>query len=319
MIRPADIERRTVAACDYDLDATLASGQAFRWRHGAGGWEGVIGTAWVRLRKVPEGIEIEGLAGRVPWPEISHYLQADLNLRAVLDSFPVERQMQDAVENCRGLRLLRQNPWECLASFILSSSKQIVQIAQIIDLLCSRFGRPVPTPEGVPGWNAFPDAASLARLDERELRDCKMGFRAPYLRETAAMIEEGLVDLERLRGLTVEQARSELMQLPGVGRKVADCVLLFAYGFQRAFPVDVWIARGLQQLYFPNRRKPLAALLRFSESHFGVNAGYAQQYLFHFLRTRAQRARRYSKPDDFPGRRAQTRRDPIGSLEVLNP
>jgi N-glycosylase/DNA lyase len=113
-----------------------------------------------------------------------------------------------------------------------------------------------------------------------------MGFRAPYLLETARAVAEGKIELERLRKLPVEIARGELMNFPGVGRKIADCVLLFAYGFQSAFPVDVWVIKALQKLYFPRRRAAAKRLRHFSETHFGANAGYAQQYLFHYMRTK---------------------------------
>ena len=191
-----------------------------------------------------------------------------------------------AVNSCRGLRLLRQDPWECLASFILSSTKQIVQIRQIVSVLCERFGEPLPAaPQYAPAF-AFPSPARIARATEAELRACKMGFRAPYLLETARSVTEGSIDLERLRGLPVEIAREELVKLPGVGRKIADCVLLFAYGYQSAFPVDVWVIKALQKLYFPRRRASDKRLRHFSETHFGPNAGYAQQYLFHYMRTK---------------------------------
>ena len=115
-----------------------------------------------------------------------------------------------------------------------------------------------------------------------------MGFRAPNLREAAQMIAEGTVNLDRLSALPVGEARDELMRLPGVGRKIADCVLLFAYGFQDAFPVDVWVMKALRRLYFPRRRASLKRLHTFAASHFGPYAGYAQQYLFHYARLHAK-------------------------------
>jgi len=191
-----------------------------------------------------------------------------------------------AVNACRGLRLLRQDPWECLASFILSSTKQIVQIRQIVSLLCERLGEPIPAAAEYAPAFGFPSPARIARATEAELRACKMGFRAPYLLESARHVVEDRIDLERLRHLPVEIARAELIKLPGVGRKIADCVLLFAYGFQSAFPVDVWVMKALQKLYFPRRRAKAKRLRHFSETHFGPNAGYAQQYLFHYMRTK---------------------------------
>ncbi len=117
-----------------------------------------------------------------------------------------------------------------------------------------------------------------------DLRNCKMGFRAPNLWWTAQHIAEGKLDLKRLGQLPYSEAREELMHLRGVGEKIADCVLLFAYGFDAAFPVDVWVERALQTLYFPRRRVSEKKLLAFAATHFGPHAGYAQQYLFHFMR-----------------------------------
>ena len=197
--------------------------------------------------------------------------------------------MKAAVEACRGLRLLRQDPWECLASFILSSTKQIVQIQQIIRLLCARYGSPLDPSAVHPHDAAFPTAAQIAGATEDGLRGCKMGFRAPYLLATARRVADGAVDLEALRGMTMEEAEARLLELPGVGEKIAQCVLLFAYDFPRAFPVDVWVRRAVVELYFPRRGPSPARLRRFIATHFGPHAGYAQQYLFHYMRTQTAR------------------------------
>jgi N-glycosylase/DNA lyase len=275
---------RTFAARDYNLAATLTSGQAFRWQQQDRWWAGVVGNRWVRLRSEPGSITAETAGPVADWDWLRHYLQLCVDLGEVLHAFPDDEPMRAAVAACRGLRLLRQDPWECLASFILSSTKQIVQIRQITTLLCERYGEPVSV---LSGWSpafTFPSPARLARATEAELRECKMGFRAPYLRATAEMIAGGLFEPGRLQALSVEVARAELMKLPGVGRKIADCVLLFAYGYQSAFPLDVWVMKALRQLYFPHRRVTLRRLHQFAATHFGPSAGYAQQYLFHYMR-----------------------------------
>jgi N-glycosylase/DNA lyase len=307
---------------DYDLAATLDSGQVFRWQRSADGssasfnsWTGVIGKNWIRLTQMRDGIRAETAAPVADWRWLRDFLQTETNLAAVLKTFPDDEPMQRAVAACLGLRVLRQDPWECLASFILSSTKQIVQIRQIIALLCERFGDPLSCPADA--WErrrlagpqhhnelvrlpagrqrsqsdnhlffSFPTAASLAAATEAELRACKMGFRAPHLLAAARQITEGKLDLERLRQLSLAEAREELMQLRGVGGKIADCVLLFAYGFDSAFPVDVWIERALRQLYFHRRRVTEKKLRHFAATHFGPHAGYAQQYLFHYMRTK---------------------------------
>jgi N-glycosylase/DNA lyase len=289
---PAPVRQHFFPVSDYDLAATLASGQAFRWRERDGWWEGVVAGRWVHLRQTSEGILAETTADEMvqnqEWKWLAHYLQTEVDLPAVLASFPDDEPMRAATAYCRGLRLLRQDPWECLASFILSSTKQIVQIQQIVALLCERFGEALPVPSGHEPVFSFPSAQRLAACAEADLRDCKMGFRAPNLLRTAQMISAGEVNLAQLHTLSVEQAREELLKFPGVGNKIANCVLLFAYGFQQAFPVDVWVMKALRELYFPKRRVNPKRLERFVTTHFGVNAGYAQQYLFHYMRTRPE-------------------------------
>ncbi len=282
---------------DYDLSATLASGQAFRWRQTAAGWEGIIGNRWVRLRSVPEGILAAVAEPVADWTWLRKYLQTEMDLAAVVASFPADEPMRASVAACRGLRLLRQEPWECLASFILSTSKQIVQIQQIVALVCQRYGTAIAVrPESEPGWS-FPHFSRLAAMSEAELRACKMGFRAPNLLATARMLDRNEVDLNSLYFQGIENAREQLLRLPGVGHKVANCVLLFAYGFQEAFPVDVWVRKALRELYFPRRRPSIGRLQRFVATHFGPNAGYAQQYLFHYMRLQG-RANRSTREQD---------------------
>jgi N-glycosylase/DNA lyase len=305
---------------DYDLAATLDSGQSFRWHPCNDSWIGVIGQRWVRLTQRRDGIRAETAGLAADWQWLREYLQTETDLDAVLKTFPDDAPMRDAVAACRGLRVLRQDPWECLASFILSSTKQIVQIRQIVALLCERFGEPIipvqvgravpcPPPDEVstliqqPSHGAhgvtrptrlvaegeiysFPTAERLAITTEAELRACKMGFRAPHLLAAARQVAVGQFDLERLRHLPQAEAREELMKLRGVGGKIADCVLLFAYGFDSAFPVDVWVERALRELYFPHRRVSDKRLRHFATTHFGPHAGYAQQYLFHYMRTK---------------------------------
>ena len=289
---------------DYDLAATLDSGQVFRWQRSADGssassnsWLGVIGNHRVRLTQTHDGIFAESTAPVEDWSWLRDFLQTETDLASVLKTFPDDEPMRAAVAACRGLRVLRQEPWECLASFILSSTKQIVQIRQIISVLCERFGEqlnlcsvePVARSNSATGRTlqfSFPSPDKIADLTEANLRACKMGFRAPHLLAAAKQITDGKLDLENIRKLPLTEARLELMKLRGVGGKIADCVLLFAYGFDSAFPVDVWVERALRQLYFPHRRPTEKRLRHFAATHFGPHAGYAQQYLFHYMRTK---------------------------------
>ena len=271
---------------DYDLDATMTSGQVFAWENLENGWVGVVDGNWARLQAFAGGIRAVTASPQRDWTWLKHFLQTEVNLRELQATFPVDDpHLNTAVTTCHGLRLLRQPPWECLASFILSSTKQIVQIRQIVRLLRSRHGSLVPIPAGHAPAFAFPSPEQIALLSEKELRDCKMGFRAKYLLTAARRIVAGELELENIRQLSLAAARDELMKLPGVGEKIADCVLLFAYGFPAAFPIDVWVARALSQFYFKGRSTRPEQLRRFATRHFGPNAGYAQQYLFHHVRT----------------------------------
>ena len=270
----------------YDLAATLDSGQAFRWQRHGEVWSGVIGQHQVRLQATDTGLHAQTATPVTDWRWLTHYLQTDVDLPAIIKTFPADASMQNALAACPGLRLLRQEPWECLASFILSATKQIVQLRAIIALLSERHGTPLEPFGGDAPAHAFPTPAQLARLSEAELRACKMGFRAPNLLAAARKIDQGQLDLSRLSHMSLPEARAELIQLRGVGAKIADCVLLFAGGFNAAFPVDVWIKRALQDLYFPRRRPSEKRLQHFAATHFGPHGGYAQQYLFHYMRTK---------------------------------
>ena len=163
---------------------------------------------------------------------------------------------------------MRQEPWETLASFIASSTKQIVQIRQIVELLAQRFGEPI---DGT--HFAFPSASAVTRATLPELLACKLGFRAKYLLAAARSVDAGRLDLGSLPGMERHRAEEELMKLNGVGEKIANCVLLFSSGHDEAFPVDVWMKRALRRV----RR----------QVNFGPYAGWAQQYLFHAERQSA--------------------------------
>lgn len=269
---------------DYDLSATLNSGQTFRWTLVGEGWEGVVDGRFVRLSGDLSGITAETVEPVGPWDWLADYLQVQVDYAAVVAALPRDAVFQAARAYCHGLRLLRQAPWECLASFILSSTKQIGQISRVIEALCEQYGEPVRMPPGRKQRHSFPTADRLAPCSERELRGCGMGFRAPYLQAAARAVSAGQLDLESIRRLDLPSARRVLTGLKGVGPKIADCVLLFAYGFDGAFPVDVWVHKALQRYFFADRPMTPRQRLHFSQTHFGPMAGYAQQYLFHYIR-----------------------------------
>jgi len=293
----------TINVSDFSLATTLECGQAFRWQRHADGWfVGVVGKEIWRLRQEnhvvewnvvsaishqPSTISIASPIDRQP-SSIIHYLSLDVSLPKIFATFPADPLLHQAAREHHGLRVIRQQPWECLASFIASSSKQIVQIRQIVRLLAQRFGEPIDADH-----HAFPSVSAIARASHQQLWDCKLGFRAKNLLAAARMIDSGQLDLHALRTMEYDRALEELIKLPGVGEKIANCVLLFACGFDHAFPIDVWIERALRRIYFPGKKRVTARELRqFARSHFGPYAGWAQQYLFYNERSIVGRASR---------------------------
>jgi len=191
--------------------------------------------------------------------------------------------MNAARDFCRGLRIIRQPKWECLATFICSSMKQVAHIRQISAALRTRFGERREIGNHV--VYTFPHAQHIAHASKTGLRECKLGYRAKNLCATAQLVSSGECTLEAWSALSDAELRERLCALPGVGAKIANCVMLFAYERLRAFPIDVWIERVLRQHYLPRRKKMTAQQLwEFSESYFGEHGGYAQQYLFHHAR-----------------------------------
>lgn len=272
-----------ISAPLFDLRETLESGQVFHWTQVNGGYRGLIGNMPVEIRQEGERLWVTPGTGA----QVAHYFALDHDLKAIYASFPAaDPLLARAVAACRGLRIIRQPLWECLATFITSAMKQVAHIRQISLALRARFGEPIP---GGP-LAAYPPPERLARASESELRACGLGFRAPNLRATARLIAAGEVDLEALRGLGDAQALATLCGLPGVGPKIANCALLFGYGRLGAFPIDVWIGRVLLNHYFKRRRRPTPAQLQaFAARTFGPYGGYAQQYLFHCARKDARR------------------------------
>ena len=270
-----------VPAPDFSLQATLASGQSFRWHSHDQWFYGVVGTVALKVRQ--EGDRLQGIASDPAFtPErLARYFALDLNLGDILSSIDVDIPIHQAITRYRGLRVLRQESWETLASFILASFNNIVRIEGMIERLCQAYGEPVSL-NGFRSF-AFPAAERIASASERRLRGLGLGYRAPYLRQTARLVAEGRLRFDHLRRVDYAEAKRALLACDGVGDKVADCVALFGFEKYVAFPIDVWIERAMRY-YFRHRRMTRARLHAYAQHHFGPYCGYAQQYLYHHAR-----------------------------------
>lgn len=199
-----------------------------------------------------------------------------------------DEYMRQAISFGKGIRILRQDPWEMLISFIISQNKAIPHIKQCIRNITERFGQALgeeDKDEHV--YYSFPTPEQLSRATEEELRECKVGFRAPYIMDACQKIYSGEIVLNDIYRMPTLEAKKELMKIKGVGPKIADCILLFAFGKSEVFPTDVWIKRVIEGIYFEGKEIKLEEIQQFAKDYFGELAGYAQQYLFFYGRENA--------------------------------
>ena len=296
-----------IPAPDFDLEKTLDSGQVFHWEKVGKGFVGTIGDLPVCIEQPANvltarnsGRKLDNLNPSSLRRLVTNYFALDHPLADICASFPNDPIMNEARDFCRGLRIVRQPKWECLATFICSSMKQVAHIRQISLALRRRFGDRRTVGDHVA--HTFPLAQRLASATENDLRECALGYRARNLLMTARLVSSGKADMEAWSALPDPDLRAKLCALPGVGMKVANCVMLFAYERLRAFPIDVWIERVLKQQYFPRKKNITELRLReFSETYFGDHGGYAQQYLFHHARMASRRSRMAKNSDDGGG------------------
>lgn len=253
----------------FSLSDTLDCGQAFRWKENEGGaFEGVAFGKYKKIRQEENKLifydtdisEFEEI-----WKD---YFDLNRDYSHIKEVISKNENLKKACEFAGGIRVLRQDPWECLCSFIISQNNNIPRIKGIIERLCEGFGKRLEN-----GYYTFPTAEKIASLSLEDLAPLRSGFRAKYILDAAKKVASGEINLEKISKMKSDQARAELVKIYGVGEKVADCVLLFGMGHVEVLPKDVWIKRVLANLFD-------GALPDFAEPY----AGIAQQYLFHFAR-----------------------------------
>lgn len=255
---------------DLDLEQTLDCGQSFRWsQQEDGSFKGIAYRKCVTVKLLGEDLYIYN-ATKADFDNIWYdYFDFALDYGKIREDISkIHPVLREAATYAPGIRILRQEPYEALCTFIISQNNNIKRIKGIVQRLCESFGDEIAE-----GEFAFPTAEKMAALSPDDLAPLRAGFRNRYLIDAAKKVAGGEVDLQKCRSLDYEEARKELMKITGVGIKVADCTLLFGLHRVEAFPVDVWMKRAMAKL-FPD----------LTPSDFGEYAGIAQQYIFHYSR-----------------------------------
>jgi N-glycosylase/DNA lyase len=292
------LDRSTVP---FSLEHTLDCGQLFRWKKLGDWWYGVVADRVIKIKQSGKRLMFQVFPETQNQGFIEDYLRLDDDLPSIMSEISKDEHMRKAINLFCGLRIVRQEPWECLISYICATYKSIPAIKKMINSISRCFGKRL-TFDGY-DFYTFPKPSDLAQACPKELRNCGLGFRAERALETAKLVDSGEFSLEALKSMDYWNARRELLGLPGVGQKVADCVLLFSLEKLEAFPIDVWMKRAATTLYashfdssFIKRVASKSSLTpkeyrtigSFGREYFGKYAGYAQEYLFHYLRTQQQ-------------------------------
>jgi N-glycosylase/DNA lyase len=281
----------------FSLEHTLCCGQLFRWQKLDGWWYGVVADKVIKIKQSGERLTFQVFPETQNQDFIENYLRLNDDLPSIMSEINRDEYIRKAINLFCGLRIVRQEPWECLISYICATYKSIPAIKKMVNSLSRQLGKKL-TLDGYEFYT-FPKPADLAQANCKELQICGLGFRAERVAETAKLVDSGELPLESLKSMDYLEAKRKLLGLPGVGQKVADCVLLFSLEKLEAFPIDVWMKRAATNLYASHfdpsfvekvsskgslTPKEYEAISSFGREYFGRYAGYAQEYLFHMLR-----------------------------------
>lgn len=254
--------------CDnFDIELTLDCGQSFRWvKNEDGIWCGIAGGNYLKLKQEGEDVTLYNTSPELYNDFWKTYFDLERDYKGIIARYDDE-SLKTACMAYPGIRILKQDEWEAICSFIISANNNIPRIKGIIERLCENFG------EKTEYGYTFPSAEKIAKLQVEDLSVIRSGFRAKYIIDAAQKIFSKEVDIEKIKELPFDAAKTELLKIKGVGEKVAQCALLYGFGRIEAFPVDVWVKRIVEELY-PNG---LPECIKGTE-------GIAQQYLFHWRR-----------------------------------
>ena len=266
---------------DFDLFHTFECGQCFRWNYENDGFSGIALGEYLHICQLDGKIILKNTGldtfNRV-W---RHYFDFDRDYGAIKAELSKDSVLRTAIDFGGGIRILNQDAFECLISFIISASNNIPRIKKIIELLCLNFGEKCEKNGHI--FYKFPTCDALAALKTEDLAVIRAGFRDKYISAAAKAVKSGQLDLAALKKASFDYAKSQLLRLSGVGEKVAACILLFGLGKHEGFPVDVWVKRIMEYCYFEGERTK-EEIAEFAKEKFGDLGGFAQQYLFYWAR-----------------------------------
>lgn len=252
-------------AC-INVEYTLNNGQAFRWKKMSEGWRGICGNRVVRIYQEEDGISYDGASQSF----IHEYLRLDDDLNNIYESICKDNLVAAAVERFKNMRLLKQDLWECSASYMLATNATVPRIKSMIESVCRKCGEELEE-----GLYSFPTPEQIASSD---ISDCGLGFRADRLKKYADDVFNGTFDLNALKSMNYENSVNSLMRVYGIGPKVADCIALFSLGHLIACPIDARISKVMEEKY--GIKGSYAKVSAYARDHFGPFAGYAQEYFY---------------------------------------
>ena len=255
---------------DVRLDPTLGCGQAHRWIKKGDIWEGVLGNEVISLKQTDDGFECTGTSDR---GRILDYFRAEDDLKEIYSEMSeTDGYLASLIKGCPGMRILRQDAWECIATYLLATNANVKRIGMMVESVCREFGKDLG------GRYSFPTPEEI--LSKKEcICNCRLGYRDQRFIELAQRVRDGDVDPEGIRKMDYDECIETLLTINGVGPKVADCIALFAYGHLEAFPIDARIGKVLKNVY--GQEGSYAKLSAYSREKFGRFAGYAQEFLYH--------------------------------------
>lgn len=268
---------------DFEPKHIFECGQCFRWYKEADESYTIVAFEKIlNVKKIKDKILFRN-TNKEEFEKIWYkYFDIGRNYGEIKNAVAIDDVMKEAVEFGNGIRILKQDPWEMIISFIISARNSIPNIKKTIEKLSKAFGRKIGEYNGVE-YFSFPTAVGLKERTEDELREYGTSFRTKYILSTARRVFEE-VDIEDISKLDTKEARESLMNFSGIGPKVSDCILLFGMGKYDVFPVDVWVQRVMEEVYISSNLRNLEKIREFGMEMFGSNAGFGQQYLFYYAR-----------------------------------